>query len=269
MWRELLRVSLAEWLRIRKSRAGWIGLAIYVAVIVILYLTYYIAARRSFVGIPTGFYVTGAVLSAAIAPLAFVGVLLVAYSLAREFSSGTITQVWTKPLTRRGWLTGKMAGSIVHLKVYFVLTLILILAAAGAQLGFSSLMEKDYLIHSAASLWWRLVLVLVLTWLALIAVVVFASVASLYAGSPGGTIAVAVIGGFVLQLASGWEPLRAFLLPTYLSAPLAQFVAMSKGLPVPEDWGSLTRTCLLGTVVWIVVGWIWGAWLVRRKEVLN
>jgi ABC-type transport system involved in multi-copper enzyme maturation permease subunit len=269
MWHEVCRVVSAEWLKARKSRASLAGLATFIAVVLILYLTYYIAARRSFVGIPTGFYVTGAVLSAAITPLAFVAVLLMAFSMAREFSAGTISLVWTRPMTRSGWLTGKMLAGVLHLKVFFILTLLLILAAAGMQLGFSGLMEKEYLIHSAGSLWWRLVLVLVLTWVALVAVVVAASVPALYAASPGGTIAISVIAGFVLQLAAGWETLKSFVLPAYLSSPMAQFVAMSKGLPLPEDWGELTRTCLVGSLIWIIVGWLWASWLVKRKEVLN
>jgi ABC-type transport system involved in multi-copper enzyme maturation permease subunit len=269
MWREACRVLSAEWLRVRKSRATLAGLVTYIAVVLILYLTYYLAVRRSFMGIPTGFYLSGAVLSAAVTPLAFVGVLLVAFSMGREFSSGTISLVWARSLTRRGWLAGKVLGSVVHLKVFFVLALVLILAAAGMQLGFSSLMEKDYLIHSAGSLWWSLILAAALTWVALVAAVIFVSVPALYIASPGGTIAVSVVAGFILQLAAGWDALKPFLLSTYLSAPLAQFVAMSKGLPMTEEWGSLTRTCLLGSLIWMLAGWFWAVWIVNRKEVLS
>jgi ABC-type transport system involved in multi-copper enzyme maturation permease subunit len=269
MWREVCRVTGAEWLRARRSRATLTGLVVYVLVVGILYFTYYLAVRRSFVGIPTGFYLCGAVLSAAVTPLAFIGVLLIAFSLGREFSSGTIHLVWTRPISRLGWLGGKVLSSVIHLKSFLVLTLVIVITVAGAQFGFSSLMEKDYLIHSAGSLWWNLLLVIVLTWIALIATVSIVCVPALYIASPGVTITVCVAGGFVLQLAAGWEVLRPFLLPTYLSSPLAQFVAMSKGLPLPEEWSTLTRTCLLGSLGWMLAGWLWAAWIVKRKEVLN
>ena len=269
MWREACRVMSAEWLKLRKSRATLTGLVIYLVVILVLYLTYYVAVRRSFMGIPSGFYLSGATLSAAVTPLAFVGVLLVALSLGREFSSGTIHLVWTRPISRLGWLGGKVLSNVIHLKSFLVLTLVIVIAAAGTQFGFSSLMEKDYLIHSAGSLWWSLLFVIVLTWIALIATVSFVCVPALYIASPGVTIAVCVAGGFVLQMAAGWDELRPFLLPTYLSSPLAQFVAMSKGLPLPEEWGVLTRTCLLGSAAWMLAGWLWAAWIVKRKEVLS
>ena len=269
MWREACRTVSADWLKLRKSRATFAGLVAYVVVVLALYFTYYVAVRRSFIGIPTGFCLAGATLSAAVLPMAFVGILLVAFSLGREFSSGTIHLVWVRPLTRRGWLAGKVLGNVLHLKVFLVLTLVLVLASAGGQLGFSSLMEKEYQVHSVNSLWLRLLLVLVLTWIALVATVVFCCVPALYVASPGGAIAVSVVIGFVLQLAAGWDVLRPFLLSTYLSAPLNQFVAMSKGLPLPEEWGRLTRTCLAGSLLWMLIGWLWASWIVRRKEVLN
>lgn len=269
MWREACLVLSGEWVRMRRSRPLVTGTTAYVAVIAILYLSYFLAVRRSFVGIPTGFYLSGAVLSAAVTPLAFVAILIVAFSVAREFSAGTIQQVWVRPLSRRGWFAGKLLGSVILLKAYLALTLLLVLLIAGLQLGFSDLMEKEYMIHGAASMWWSLLLAVLLTTVALVAVISTVGICALILGSPGATIAVAVVAGFVLQLASSWDLLRPLLLPTYLSAPMTQFVAMAKGLPLPETWGRLTRTCLSGSVIWILASWLWASWVVKRKEVLN
>jgi hypothetical protein len=91
----------------------------------------------------------------------------------------------------------------------------------------------------------------------------------LYLGSPGGALTVSIVVAFVLQLASGWDTVSPFLLSTYLSDPLQQFVAMSKGLPLPQTWGELVRTCLIGSIVWIGLCWLWAWQIVRRREVLN
>ncbi|MBI5869226.1 MAG: ABC transporter permease [candidate division Zixibacteria bacterium] len=269
MWREVCRVMIAEWLRVRKSRAMAAGLVTYLAVVAMFYLTYHLLVRRSFTGIPTGFYLSGSVLSAAVTSLEFAMTLIVAFSVAREFSAGTIQQVWVRPLSRMSWLSGKLLTSVVVLKVWWVLTLLFVLVVAGVQLGFSDLMEKEYLIHSAGSLWWALLLTVALTTLALAAEIGIVAVCALIIGNPGGTIAVAVIARFILQLASNWDLLRPLILPTYVTAPLGQFIAMSKGLPLPESWGHLTRTCLIGSLVWILAGWLWASWIVKRREVLN
>jgi len=269
MLHEARRVLAAEWLKARKLRGTYVGIGIYLLVVLIMYFTVHLAVSRSFMGIKTGFFMAGAALSATVTPLEFVGVLLVAFSLAREFSSGTINLAWARPLSRRGWLLGKSLGTIIHLKIFLAITIILVVAGAWAQFGYSSLMEKEYLIHSEASLWWSLLIAVTLTWIALIAVIIYVEIAAMYIGNPGGTIAACVAAGFVLQMAARWEPLTPYMLPTYLMVPLDQFQQMAKGLPLPYAWSSLFRMCLLGSAAWIIGGWLWASWLVKKKEVLG
>ena len=148
---------------------------------------------------------------------------------------------------------GKMVSSACHVSVFVCLTFLITIAAAGLQFGFTDLMEKDYLIHAESAFWWRFALLAGLTWLAVIAVAVAAVIPALYLGTPGSALTVSIVAAFVLQMASGWEALNPFLLSTYLAEPLQQFVAMSKGLPLPLAWGELVRTCLAGSIVWIGV----------------
>ena len=268
MWREATRVVAAEWHKLRRSRSTFVGLLLYAVLVVILYITFEIAADRSFIGILSGFYVAGATVSAAITPLAFVALLLGTFSIAREFSQGTIYSVWTRPLTRGGWLLGKVLAVAGHISVYFFVTALIVLLASGLRLGFSDLMEKDYLIYSLGSLWWRLVLSLALVWLSVVVVSILAVIPALYVGSPGGALTIALGIGFVMQIAGDLESLQPLLITSYLSMPLEQFVAMSKGVPVPDEWGTLIRTCMIGTSAWAVLGGLWARWVVYRKEVL-
>jgi len=269
MWHDARRTIAGEWLKLRKSRTTPVGLLVYLAIFAVLYITYVVAARESFMGIQSGFYIAGAAVSAATTPLAFVALLLVSFSLGREFSQGTVQMVWSKPITRGGWLLGKIGTSAFHVSVFVVLTFVIAVVAAGLQFGFADLMEKDYLIHAQSALWWRFALLAALTWLAVIAVVVATAIPALYLGSPGGAVTVSIVIGFALQMAGGWDNISPFLLSTYLMEPLQQFVAMSKGLPLPLTWGELVRTCLIGSVVWIGLCWVWAWQIVRRKEVLN
>lgn len=269
MWRDARRTMAAEWLKVRKSRATPVGLLVYLAIFAVLYITYVVAARESFMGIQSGFYIAGAATSAASTPLAFVALLLVSFSLGREFSQGTVQMIWPKPITRGGWLLGKLGLSVFHVSVFVWLTFVMAVVAAGLQFGFTDLMEKDYLIHAESALWWRFLLLAALTWLAVVAVVIAAAIPALYIGSPGGAVTVSIVIGFALQMAGGWDMISPFLLSTYLADPLQQFVAMSKGIPLPLSWGELVQTCLIGSVVWIGLCWLWAWQIVRRKEVLN
>jgi ABC-type transport system involved in multi-copper enzyme maturation permease subunit len=269
MWRDTRRTIAAEWFKLRKSQTTPVGLLVYLAILAVLYFTYEVAAQQSFIGIASGFYIAGAVTSAATMPLAFVALLLVSFSVGREFSQGTVQMIWVKPISRGGWFMGKTITSACHVSVFVCLTFLITIVAAGLQFGFTDLMEKDYLIHAESALWWQFVLLAGLTWLAVIAVAVAAAIPALYLGSPGGAVTVSIVVAFMLQMASGWETVSPFLLSTYLAEPLQQFEAMSKGLPLPWTWGELVRTCLVGSIVWIGVCWLWAWQIVRRKEVLN
>lgn len=269
MWGDARRTIAAEWLKLRKSRATPVGLLVYLVIFAVLYITYVIAARESFMGIQSGFYILGAVASSASTPLAFVALLLVSFSLGREFSQGTVQMIWPKPMTRSGWLLGKLGTSVFHVSVFVWLTFIVAVVAAGLQFGFTDLMEKDYLIHAESALWWRFVLLAALTWLAVIAVVIAAAIPALYLGSPGSAVTVSIVVGFALQMAGGWDAASPLFLSTYLANPLQQFVAMAQGLPLPWTWGELVRTCLIGSIAWIGLCWLWAWQIVRRREVLN
>lgn len=269
MWRDIRRTIAAEWLKLRKSRATPVGLLVYLVIFAVLYIAYAVAARESFMGIESGFCIAGAAASAACTPLAFVALLLVSFSLGREFSQGTVQMVWSKPMVRGYWLMGKISTSAFHVSVFVCLTFVVAVIAAGLQFGFTDLMEKNFLIHAEPALWWRFALLAGLTWLAVIAVVVASAIPALYFGSPGGAVTVSIVAGFALQLAGGWDTAGPFLLSTYLAEPMQQFVAMSKGLPLPQAWGDLVGRCLIGSIAWIGVCGAWAWLIVRRKEVLN
>jgi ABC-type transport system involved in multi-copper enzyme maturation permease subunit len=269
MVRDALRVLKAEWLRVRRSRATIVGLLFYLGMMAVIYLTVSLAATTSIMGIPSGFFVSSTVCSAAIVPLAFAAAMLAAFSIGREFSRATIHMVWSRPITRTAWLLGKLKAAGLHLGVFFLLTVGLAVLAGGVDIGYSDLAEKDYIIHTEASLWWHFLLAVGLTWLALVGVLTVTAIPAVLLGSPGAALTISIASGFVMQIMMAWESLRPYLLTTYLELPFVQFVAMAKGVPLPVEWGELTRSSLMVTVVWIAICWVCAWWLTKRKEVLN
>ncbi|GAB4327113.1 MAG: hypothetical protein Kow0074_22220 [Candidatus Zixiibacteriota bacterium] len=267
MWREVRRVISAEWLKRRHSRGISVGPIIYTLILIVIYAGYEIAARESVIGIDTGFFVAGSALAASTTPLAFLVALIVSYAIAREFSQGTIQLVWTRPIGRRGWLNGKTIFGVCEACAYVLLTVLVILVAAWLRLGFESLTEKAYVIHTQSALWGHLMLAIGLTTLGLIAVIAVASIPALVMSSPGGALAAMIIAGFVMQIGGSWGVLQPYLLTTYISQPLEQFVAMSKGLPEPWKWSTLVRVCLIGSIVWGAAGWGVASVLATRKEI--
>jgi ABC-type transport system involved in multi-copper enzyme maturation permease subunit len=269
MWRDVRRVLSAEWLKARGSRGLYAGPVVYVVVLVLLYVAYNVAARQGLIGIETGFFVAGSVLSAATTPLAFVALLLTAFGISREFSQRTIQNVWTRPINRSGWLLGKAISAGMMIGSYFLLTVVVVLVLAGGQFGYAPLAEKDYIIHTSGALWGNLLLCAFLTLAAMLTVVIVAGIPAILVNNAGGALALMLTAGFLMQIADGWDALRPFLITTYIGQPFEQFVAMAKGIPVPWEWGALVRTCVIGTVAWSVGGILGSMALVRRKEILG
>ena len=269
MLRDALRVVSADWLRRRRSRAAYVGPSVYGVILVVMYIGYEIAARQGVIGVDSGFFVAGSALAASTTPLAFIVALIVSYAIAREFSQGTIHLAWSRPIGRSGWLLGKTAFGTLELCGYFVLTLVILLAAAGLRFGFDSLTEKAYVIHASSTLWQHLVLSAFLTLWGLLAVIPLAAIPAILINSPGGALAVMIITGFVMQIGGSWGALQPYLLTTYIGQPFEQFVAMSKGLPEPWEWSTLVSYCLTGSAVWAGLGWAVSVVLARRKELLD
>ena len=269
MWRDGYRVLGAEWLRLRRSRATIVGLIAYVIVLGIIHLGYVISTEQSLIGIESGFFISGAVLSGAVTPLAFMAVLFISFAMAREFSHGTIVLAWTRPLSRSGWLSGKLLTGFIVTSILYALTLIIVIAAAGFQFGFQQLAEKSYVIHTEPQLWWHLVLTAALTLLGLWAVISVAAIPSLLINSPGGALATILVLGFVMEIGTGWSFLQPLLPVSYVSQPFDQFVAMAKGISLPYAWSSLVQTCVIGSFAWSIIGFAGSRWIARRKEILG
>jgi ABC-type transport system involved in multi-copper enzyme maturation permease subunit len=172
-----------------------------------------------------------------------------------------------RPVTRAQWYAAKVCTAAASLSGLFLLVVAVVMVLAVFRLGLTDLTEKDYVVHTARSLTLRLILSVGLTVFALWAVTVFVAMVAGLFNHPGGTIAMALGAGVLMMVLGAFPAVRPFLLTTYVSSPWEQMVAMSKGLPLPFEWGRLTWQTMAGAGVWIILTFALGQRVIKNKEI--
>jgi len=267
---DVARIVAAEWLKLRHRRTTVVVPAAVCVMTVVIFFALELAARARFTGLPSGFHVTAATLDLTTSlVLLLIAVVGTCFHISREFALGTAKSAWTRPLTRRAWYSGKVLSAGMAISGLFVLTVMIVIVLAAWRFGFTDLMEKDYLVHSAGNLWWRMALAFALTLWGLWAVVsVVAALAALF-NHPGGAIAAALGLGILFTILGMFSAIAPFLLSTCVSLPLDQLAAMSQGLSLPQSWGQTIWRSLFGGGIWMSAAWAIGLGYIGRKEITS
>lgn len=261
------KVFAAEWLKLKRRRTTVVIPLLVLAFAVAVFFGLDFAVRRQFVGIPSGFNVAAGSINFIINIMLLVTVVATCFHISREFALGTIKAAWIRPITRGQWYTGKYLSACAAVSVLLLLIIGVIVVLAALRFGFSDLMEKDYLVHSAGSLGWRMVLMIGLTLWSFWALVAVMSMISGLINHPGGAIAAGLGLGLLSMVLAIFPAVRPYLLSTYLSLPIDQMAAMSKGLPLLSSWGEIVRQTLLGAGVWMIVALVVGYRIVAKKDI--
>jgi len=261
------RVISAEWLKLWQRRTTIVIPGLLILFALAAFFGRDFAVRRQFIGIPSGFYMAAGSISFILNVMALVTVIATCFHISREFSFGTIKAAWIRPMTRAQWYTGKLVSAGAAVGALFILVVGIILLLAAVRFGFADLLEKDYLIHSAGTLGWRLVLALGLTLWSLWALVAVMSMVSSLVNHPGGAIAAGLGLGLLSTVLAMFPALQPYLLSTYLSLPLEQMIMMSKGLPLDLTWGNIAQQTLLGGAVWMAIALVVGYRIIAKKEI--
>jgi ABC-type transport system involved in multi-copper enzyme maturation permease subunit len=194
-------------------------------------------------------------------------IVVTSFLISQEFVLGTIKSAWVRPVTRSKWYTAKVYTAAVTTTELFVLVVVITVILAVTRLGFADLTEKGYVVHTAQDLTRRLVLTVGLTIWVLWAVTAFVAMLSGWFNNPGGSIAAGLGAGIIMMVLAAFPPVRPFLLSTYVSIPLEQMVAMTKGLPLPLEWNQLVWQTLTGAGAWMAAAYLLGQWTIRSKEI--
>ena len=264
---DVTRVVSGEILKLRRRRSTVVLPGIVLALAVLIYFGLEMGARNHWFGIPSGFFVASSAISWINNALVLVAVVVTSFIVAQEYALGTVKSAWVRPVTRGGWFSAKLLSAAGVVTVLFVVAAGVVVLLAAVKLGFGDLKEKDYLVHTAGSLGTRMALTTGLTLFVLWSATAVIAALAARLNHPGGAIAAALGVGIAMTALSVFPAARPFLLTTYLGLPSEQMIAMSKGLPLPLEWGDLVWQTLAGAGAWGVAAYSLGRRVVQRKEI--
>lgn len=266
---DIYRVVSAEVLKLRRRRSTFVLPSIVIAMAVLIYFGLEVGARNHWFGLPSGFFVASSAIGWIANAMVLVVVVVTSFIVSQEYALGTVKSVWVRPVRRSGWYSAKLLTAAGAVTALFVAAAAVVVALAAARSGFTDLMEKDYLVHTARSLGVRMALTTGLTLFAVWSVTAVTSALAARLNHPGGAIAAALGLGIAMTALSVFPAVRPFLLTTYLGLPSEQMVAMSKGLPLPLEWGDLVWQTLAAGGAWGLAAYLVGRWVVKKKEITS
>lgn len=263
------RVFAAERIVRRRRRSTFFLPAAAFVLSAVLTLGVETGARNNWFGVPSGFFVVGSTLGWLANALVLLAVVTTAFLVSREFALGTAKSAWVRPLGRQAWFGGKVLYSCAVQAVVYAGIAVAVAGLAALRPGFTDLMEKDYLVHTAGAMGGRMVLVWALVLYTICAATVVTAAFAVRINHPGGTIAAVIGFGMALATLSVFPAVRPFLLTTYVGLPAEQMVAMSKGLPLPLEWNTLVWRTLAAGTAWAGAAYAAGRAIVAKKEILS
>lgn len=264
---DVRKVLAAERLKLAKRRSTIVVPAIVVAMSAALFLALSFAARRSWIGVPSAFYLTAASMTWVTNIVAVCSIIITSFHISREFDVGTVKSTWVRPISRQSWFAGKVLSAWIMTGALFLAAMAVVIALASVRFGFVDLMEKDFLIHTAQSLWLKLAVTMLLVLLSLCAVSTVMAAIAVHCNHPGAAIA-AGIGLALLCAVLGFFPSASpFLLSTALTLPVEQFASMSKGIPTPLSWADLAWRVPACAASWFILASAAGSVGIRKKEI--
>ncbi len=261
------KVLAAEAYKLRRQRAPYVLTAMVVLLAVLMYFVFEFTARRNWMGVPSGHFVSASALGWMTTVMTLLAIVLTSFLVAQEFAQGTVKSTWVRPVTRRKWYAAKIVTAASSATGFFLLAAAVITLLALVRLGFSDLLEKNYVVHTAGSLTARLILTTGLTIWGLWAVCTVVGVVAGWICHPGGTIATSIGIGIVLTVVGAFEVAQPFVVTTCVSAPFEQMVAMTKGLPLPHEWNDLVKMTLACGGAWMIAAFVLGQQLMKNKDV--
>ena len=267
MANDLKKVLSAEWFKVRGRKTTYIVPALTILCSVVLFFAVGYAAGKDWIGLSSGFYIASVSMGWLVNAMAFVAVVLTGFQISGEFAMGTVKPAWTRPVSRRSWYFGKLIACSAGVTFLFLISFVTITALAGLKFGYSDLMEKDYLVHSSSEMWRSLLVVSALTIWSLWSAVAATSVFAVFFNRPGGAISTVIAVSFAMALLAIIPAARPLLLATCLTQPFEQMTAMSKGLPLPMEWGTLIWRTAACAGIWTLVSALAGSAAIAKKEI--
>lgn len=264
---DIRRIISAELYKAARRRTSFVLPAIMVLLSGLLFVTVTLATQRDWVGVASGFYLVSATMKWMVNVVALVAVVMGCFQISGEFALGTIKPSWVRPVSRNGWFAGKFISAGLGVTGLFILVTIVVVALSWIKFGFTDVIEKDYVFHTARSMAGSLVVVSLLTaWSLWAAVSVISMISTLFV-RPGSAISVVVFLFFLMVVLSMFPQVKQFLLTNCLSEPFEHLLLMSKGIAPPVKWSTLIWKTTTIAGVWMVVSLAASLVSINKKEI--
>ena len=188
----------------------------------------------------------------------FVILVLGAMGFSQEFAQGTVKTVLILPIRRYEWVAAKLL-SLTALAWALLFTCALLgIAIVALALGWGDVQRSGVTLYTAGQVWGQVLAATGLTALLLLPVCAFALLVSVFFGSSGAAVGVALVLAIVLEFGVGLlENSARLIFLHHLSVPIALIAKMGKGLPFEWEetlvWGlpvaAVTCALCAGTLV--------------------
>jgi len=160
---DAVKTITVDWFKARRQKMTYIIPMLLIAVTAAMVFVLELAARRNWIGVPDGYFIAASVMSWINNIMVLLVVVFTSFGIAQEFALGTVKSAWVRPVARSQWYTGKLVFSSSLVTNLFIVSGLTVVSLVMIRLGFTDLMEKDFLVHSSRSLALRLLLVSGLT----------------------------------------------------------------------------------------------------------
>jgi ABC-type transport system involved in multi-copper enzyme maturation permease subunit len=267
MFDDVKIVIASEFYKLGRTRSVKIIPVLLVIVTVTIFLAVGAASENLSFGIESAFYIFASSIGWIVKALAFSAIIISSFQISNEFSMGTVRAAWSHPVSRRSWYLGKLIHIFAVTAALLILSAALLLILTAFKYDFNPLIENEYMIHSEAGLWGRLLLSLLLTLWVTAVLVSAASAVALFFNSAGSSMAAVVAAGLLMVLLEIFSGARPFLLTTYISTPADQFTVMTKGLPLQMSWKDIIYHTVGFTSIYLAAALAAGIAAAGKREI--
>ncbi|MFO7915890.1 MAG: hypothetical protein R6U43_09405 [Candidatus Krumholzibacteriales bacterium] len=264
---DIAKIISAEIYKQSKTRSLITVPVMIIVITVLIFLAVSAASDNLSFGPASGFYITAASLGWIVKGVSLAAVIITCFQISNEFSMGTVKAAWVQPLSRRMWYSGKLLHSCIISWGILIISAALLILLASLKYDFESLVENNYLIHSESDLWLKSGLILLLSLWVTGVIIAATSAVSLIFNAAGSSISVVIAASLLMVILEIFGAARPFLLTSYISLPVEQFVLMAKGLPLQMSWKEITYHTLGFPAGYLALSLTAGYAMVNRKEI--
>lgn len=196
--------------------------------------------------------------------LLFFMIIISSTCVSNEAQTGILKSLLVKRLERDHLILGKSFSLLVFFFMMFSLVFLLSISAGGILYGFGDIAEKNYIIHSASSLFVNIWLAFFLMVLPIFSLINFSLFFSVIFNNNIFPIVLGFGLHFIFSIFIEMDLFKNIFLTNYLFFPLSRFQKMAQGFPLSGSAEILNM--ILATAAYSTIFLICSILIFRKKE---